>query len=111
MDCIFCKIIAGEIPATKVYASERLIVIEDISAQAPTHLLVIPKKHYDSILDCDDDLFMSEATAAVRELSKKNGLDEKGFRLVINTNEEGGQTVFHLHMHMMGGRQLRGQMG
>ncbi len=111
MDCIFCKIIAGDIPSTKVFNSERLIVIEDINAQAPTHLLVIPKKHYDSILDCDDDLFMTEAMAAARELSKKYKVDEKGFRLVINTNEEGGQTVFHLHMHLIGGRQLTGQMG
>lgn len=111
MDCIFCKIVAGDIPSTKVFESERLIAIEDISGQAPTHLLVIPKKHYKSILDCDDDLFMAEAMAAVRELSKKYGVDEKGFRLVINTNEEGGQTVFHLHMHIIGGRQLTGQMG
>ncbi len=111
MDCIFCKIIKGDIPSTRVYASERLIVIEDINAQAPTHLLVIPKKHYRTILDCDDDLFMTEAMAAVKELSKKYGVNEKGFRLVINTNEDGGQTVFHLHMHIIGGRQLTGQMG
>ncbi len=111
MDCIFCKIIEGDIPSTRVYASERLIVIEDINAQAPTHLLVIPKKHYRTILDCDDDLFMTEAMAAVKELSKKYGVNEKGFRLVINTNEDGGQTVFHLHMHIIGGRQLTGQMG
>ncbi len=111
MDCIFCKIIEGDIPSTRVYASERLIVIEDINAQAPTHLLVIPKKHYRTILDCDDDLFMTEAMAAVKELSEKYGVNEKGFRLVINTNEDGGQTVFHLHMHIIGGRQLTGQMG
>jgi len=111
MDCIFCKIVAGDIPAAKVFESERLIVIEDISAQAPTHLLVIPKKHYRTILDCDDDLFMTEAIVAAKELSKKYGVDEKGFRLVINTNEDGGQTVFHLHMHLIGGRQLTGQMG
>ncbi len=111
MDCIFCKIVAGDIPSTRVYASERLIVIEDINAQAPTHLLVIPKKHYDTIIDCEDDLFMTEALAAVRELTKKYKVDESGFRLVINTNTEGGQTVFHLHMHIIGGRQLTGQMG
>jgi len=111
MDCIFCKIIAGDIPSTRILESERLIVIEDINAQAPTHLLVIPKKHYDSILDCNDDLFMAEAMAAVKELSKKYKVDESGFRLVINTNEHGGQTVFHLHMHFIGGRQLTGQMG
>ncbi len=111
MDCIFCKIIAGDIPSNRVFESERLIVIEDINAQAPTHLLVIPKKHYRTILDCNDDLFMTEAMAAARELSKKYGVDEKGFRLVINTNEEGGQTVFHLHIHLIGGRQLTGQMG
>ncbi len=111
MDCIFCKIIAGDIPSTIVFDSERLIVIEDINAQAPTHLLVIPKKHYRTILDCDDDLFITEAMATAKELSKKYKVDKKGFRLVINTNEEGGQTVFHLHMHLIGGRQLTGQMG
>ena len=111
MDCIFCKIVEGAIPSPRIFESERLIVIEDINAQAPTHLLVIPKKHYRTILDCDDDLFMTEAMAAVRELSKKAEVDESGFRLVINTNEEGGQTVFHLHMHIIGGKQLTGQMG
>lgn len=111
MDCIFCKIIKGDIPSTRLFESERLVVIEDINAQAPTHLLIIPKKHYNSILDCDDDLFMTEAMAAVKALSKKHGVDEKGFRLVINTNGEGGQTVFHLHLHLIGGRQLSGQMG
>jgi histidine triad (HIT) family protein len=111
MDCIFCKIISGDIPSTRVFESERLIVIEDVNPQAPTHLLVIPKKHYDSILDCDDDLFMTEAMATTKELSENIGIDKKGFRLVINTNAEGGQTVFHLHIHLMGGRQLTGQMG
>ncbi|MFQ5735989.1 MAG: histidine triad nucleotide-binding protein [Thermodesulfobacteriota bacterium] len=112
MDCIFCKIAAGKIPAEVVTENNDLIVIKDISPQAPVHLLVIPKEHHASILDCADDRgLLGEMCAAAVEAAKKAGVDEKGFRIAINTNDEGGQTVSHLHMHVLGGRQLTGRLG
>ncbi|MDH4226332.1 MAG: histidine triad nucleotide-binding protein [Deltaproteobacteria bacterium] len=111
MECIFCKIAAKKIPSTIVKETDRLVVIKDISPQSPTHLLVIPKAHFATILDCDDRNIMGEMLSVAKEAAKEAGVDKKGFRLVINTNEEGGQTVFHLHMHLMAGRHLDGKMG
>lgn len=111
MDCIFCRIASKEIKSTVVHETDSLIVIKDINPQAPTHLLVIPRKHYSTILDCSDRDLLAEMLMAARDVAKKAGVDERGFRLVINTNEEGGQTVFHLHMHLMAGRSLMGRMG
>lgn len=106
MNCLFCRIIEGEIPSDKVYEDDRVLAFRDIDPQAPTHILIIPKQHYDSILEADP-----ETVAYMAEISKKiataEGLCEKGFRLVINTGEEGGQSVKHLHMHMLGGRSLQ----
>ena len=111
MSCVFCKIASKEMKSTVVHETDGLIVIKDINPQAPTHLLVLPKKHYSSILECDDRDLLADMLLAAKEVAKKAGVDEKGFRLVINTNEEGGQTVFHLHMHLMAGRSLMGRMG
>lgn len=111
MSCVFCKIASKEMKSTVVHETDGLIVIKDINPQAPTHLLVLPKKHYSTILECDDRDLLAEMLMAAKEAAKKAGVDEKGFRLVINTNDEGGQTVFHLHMHLMAGRSLAGRMG
>ncbi|MDP2690592.1 MAG: histidine triad nucleotide-binding protein [Deltaproteobacteria bacterium] len=112
MDCVFCKIASGKIKADKVYENDDLVVIKDISPQAPVHLLVIPKKHYSTILDCADDArLLGEMCSAAVRAAKKAGVGEKGFRISLNTNDEGGQTVFHLHMHILGGRQLTGRLG
>ncbi|MBI5588552.1 MAG: histidine triad nucleotide-binding protein [Deltaproteobacteria bacterium] len=111
MSCVFCKIASKEMKSTVVHETDGLIVIKDINPQAPTHLLVLPKKHYSTILECDDRDLLAEMLLAAKEVAKKAGVDEKGFRLVINTNDEGGQTVFHLHMHLMAGRSLAGRMG
>ncbi len=108
-DCIFCKIVAGEIPSSVLHETNNFIVIKDVAPQAPLHLLVLPKKHYDNLLDCDDEL-TSEMIRAAREVTKTLGVQEKGFRLVINTNEDGGQTVPHLHMHILGGKVSSAQM-
>lgn len=111
MSCVFCKIASKEMKSTVVHETDNLIVIKDINPQSPTHLLILPRKHYSTILECDDRDLLADMLMAAKEAAKKAGVDEKGFRLVINTNEEGGQTVFHLHMHLMAGRSLIGRMG
>ncbi len=111
MDCIFCKIVSREIPSKIVHETERLIVIEDINPQAPTHLLLIPKTHYLTILDCDDREVLAELLDTARKIARDVGVAKKGFRLVVNTNEEGGQEILHLHMHLLGGKVLSGRMG
>jgi histidine triad (HIT) family protein len=108
-DCIFCKVIAALSPADKIYESEHVLVIEDKHPQAPKHYLVMPKKHISDMLSLDehDCKLIGEMFNAVKEVVKlKKGLGENGFRTVINYGSHGGQTVFHLHMHILGGRQL-----
>lgn len=108
-ECIFCKIIRGEIPATRVYEDERVLAFDDIQPMAPVHVIIIPKRHIATFMDVEegqaaDVQAMMEAARKVAELKK---VDKKGFRLVVNCNEEGGQVVFHLHMHLLGGQKLR----
>lgn len=107
-DCIFCKIIEGDIPSTKVYETEDVLAFRDIEPQAPTHIVIIPKKHYQSVLAVEDNAdILSELLTAAKQIAAQEGLDENGFRLVINTGEEGGQTVDHLHLHLLGGRSMQ----
>ncbi len=109
MSCVFCKIIAGEIPATRVLETDRVLAFKDINAQAPTHVLLVPKTHYASLNDIptpDIPSVMGALYGAAREVTETLGLSESGFRTVINTGKWGGQTVFHLHLHLLGGRQL-----
>lgn len=105
-DCLFCKIIAGAIPSEKVYEDDVCIAFNDISPQAPTHILVIPREHFDSLdtaaKDHKETLGHLLLTAA--EIAREKGFAEDGYRVVINTNADGGQTVFHLHVHLLGGR-------
>ena len=106
-DCLFCRIVAGEIPADKVYESERTLAFRDVSPQAPTHVLVVPKAHHadvTALVDADPALLADVMTAAV-EVARAEHLDG-GFRLVVNTGDEGGQTVHHLHVHVLGGRAM-----
>jgi len=108
MTCLFCKIVSGEIPATKVYEDDRLIAFNDISPQAPMHVLVVPKQHISTLNDltaADDELVgaMIRAGAAI---AKDRGFDGAGFRTVFNCNAQAGQTVFHIHLHVLGGRTL-----
>ncbi len=111
MECVFCKIAKKEIPSKVVLETERIVVIEDISPQSPTHLLLIPRDHYPTLLECDDRELLADFFTVAMEVARKVNADERGFRLVVNTDEEGGQTVFHLHMHLMAGRPLSGRMG
>ncbi|MEE8185816.1 MAG: histidine triad nucleotide-binding protein [Thermodesulfobacteriota bacterium] len=110
-DCIFCKIASREMPSTIVDESEKLITIKDINPQAPTHLLIIPKEHFPTILECTDKTLLGDMLTTANRLAEEQGFAQKGFRTVINTNEEGGQIVRHLHMHLLAGRPLSGKMG
>ncbi len=108
-DCLFCKIAAGQIPADKVYEDDRALVFKDISPQAPTHLLAVPKEHYASVHEIPPEkveTLMGGLTGAVREAVRLTGINEGGYRLVVNSGEIAGQTVKHLHIHVLGGREL-----
>ncbi|MEK6791227.1 MAG: HIT domain-containing protein [Deltaproteobacteria bacterium] len=111
MDCIFCKIAAKKMHVATVHETGRTIVIKDINPQAPVHLLVLSKEHHANILDCKDTGLLGEMLESAVEAAKKAGVAEKGFRTVINTNDEGGQTVYHLHIHVLAGRPLDGRLG
>ncbi len=107
-DCLFCKIIDGEIPAKVIYEDEWMTVFHDISPQAPTHFLVIPKKHISSVneLTSEDEALVGKIVVRIAGLTKELGLKD-GYRIVINTGKDGQQTVQHLHFHVLGGRSLQ----
>lgn len=109
MDCLFCKIIAGEIPCTKVYEDEAVFAFRDINPQAPVHVLVLPKKHIANILECDGET-MQALTQAIQKIARQEGVAEDGFRIVSNCGKNGAQSVNHLHIHLLGGRQLADSM-
>ena len=107
-DCIFCKIAQGEIPSNRVFEDDDVVAFHDLNPQAPTHILVIPKKHIATLLDAEDadtELLGSLQQAAVA-IAREQGLDRGGFRLVTNCGEGAGQSVFHIHVHLLGGRSL-----
>jgi histidine triad (HIT) family protein len=113
MDCIFCQIVAGKIPSEIIYQDEELIAFRDINPQAPTHLLIIPKKHIPSLaqLSQAELPLMGRMVTVANKLAKEEGIAETGYRLVLNYGEWGGQVVPHLHMHLIGGRRLSGKIG
>ncbi|PWL47351.1 MAG: histidine triad nucleotide-binding protein [Clostridiales bacterium] len=106
--CIFCKIVAGEIPSAKVYEDDQVLAFKDIEAQAPVHILVIPKKHIGSILEVkpEDAQLMTHILEVIQKIAVENGLAQSGFRIAVNTGRDGGQTVPHLHFHILGGRAM-----
>ena len=108
MDCLFCKIIAGEIPSTKVYEDEQVYAFLDIDPQAPTHIILIPKEHISSANALTDAnaAVVGHIFAVAAKLAKEQGFAEKGYRIVNNCGEDGGQTVGHLHFHLLAGRNL-----
>jgi histidine triad (HIT) family protein len=106
-DCLFCKIAAGEIPATVVKRQDGLLAFKDINPQAPTHLLVIPTQHISSLNDVTDPALLGAMLTFARDLAREAGISERGYRIVMNTNAGGGQTVFHLHAHLIGGRTMQ----
>ncbi len=105
-DCIFCKVAAGEIPATIVKRNDGFVAFRDANPQAPTHLLVIPTRHIPSLNDAHDPQLLGDLLAFARDLAREAGLATRGYRVVVNTNPDGGQTVFHLHLHLLGGRRM-----
>ena len=107
-DCLFCKIIAGEIPCKKLYEDDEMLAFFDINPMAPVHFLVIPKKHISSLLELEsgDVNLLGRLFHKARELAKQQGCEEKGGRFLINAKSDGGQTVDHLHIHFLGGRVL-----
>jgi len=109
-DCIFCKIISGDIPSTNIYKDEQAAAFRDINPAAPTHILIVPNKHIDSanFLIADDEQLIGHLFTVAKELAAQEGVAESGYRLVMNTNQDGGQTVFHIHLHLLGGRQMKG---
>lgn len=104
-DCVFCKIVSGEIPSKRVYKDDQVIVINDLNPGAPVHVLVIPKEHTENILTASPEILV-HVKKVLPEIVKKLGIAEKGFRIVVNTGVEGGQTVPHLHIHILGGKEL-----
>ena len=107
-DCLFCKIIAGDIPGKFVYQDDQLVVLQDINPQAPMHILVIPRKHIASLNDLspEDDALVGSLFRRAAALAKEHGYEQRGYRAVLNTNREAGQTVFHIHVHVLAGRGL-----
>ena len=113
MDCIFCQIVAGKIPSQSVYQDEEVLAFRDINPQAPVHILIIPKHHISSLtqLTQAESPLIGHVVDVANQLAKGEGISETGYRLVINSGREGGQLVPHLHMHLLGGRQMSGVLG
>lgn len=113
MDCIFCKIAAGEIPSTKVYEDEKVLAFKDINPLAPVHILVIPKTHIESAaaITSENSAVVSYIFEVIAKIIKEQGIDKDGFRVVTNCGENGCQSVKHLHFHILGGRKLDATMG
>jgi histidine triad (HIT) family protein len=111
-DCIFCKIVNGTIPSSRVYEDDDVMAFDDIHPMAPVHVIIIPKRHIETLMDvtADNMKAVSSLINAAREVARVKGIDKRGFRTVINCNEEGGQVIFHLHMHVLGGKKLKDEL-
>ncbi len=107
-ECLFCRIVRGELPSTRVYEDDTLVAIEDLNPQAPLHVLVIPRKHIPTLNDLGpaDDAIVGALTRQAAAIARERGYGDRGFRTVFNTNREAGQTVFHIHLHLLAGRHL-----
>ena len=107
-DCIFCKIIKGEIPSNKVYEDEEILAFKDINPAAPIHILVIPKKHITSLIEIkeEDEKLIAKIYSVINKIAKDMQIDQKGFRVIVNCGEDGGQEVGHLHFHLLAGKKL-----
>ena len=107
-DCLFCKLVAGDVPADVVHDGERLLAFRDISPQASVHVLIVPKEHVTSLADAEDGhrAMLGDMLLLARDIALAEGVSEAGYRTVINTGRDGGQSVGHLHLHLLGGRSL-----
>lgn len=111
-DCIFCKIVNGTIPSSRVYEDDDVMAFDDIHPMAPVHVIIIPKRHIPTLMDVTADNMKAASSLinAAREVAHVKGIDKRGFRTVINCNEEGGQVIFHLHLHVLGGKKLKDEL-
>ncbi|MDA8173012.1 MAG: histidine triad nucleotide-binding protein [Nitrospiraceae bacterium] len=107
-DCLFCRILEKKVPSKKVYEDALCYAFEDINPQAPVHVLVIPKKHISTTLELaeGDNALMGRLFQTANQIARQKGIDQRGFRLVMNTNPEAGQSVYHIHLHVLGGRHM-----
>jgi len=107
-ECLFCKFVSGEFQTDVVYQNEHVLAFKDINPQAPTHLLIIPKKHIATVnaLEADDEVLVGKLYSAAKIIANEQGFAEAGYRVVMNCNADAGQTVFHIHLHLLAGRQL-----
>ena len=107
-DCIFCKIIRGEIPSTKVYEDDEILAFNDVNPAAPIHILVIPKKHIDSLADMkpEDEKLVGKIYGVINKIAEREGFKDEGFRVIVNCGKNGGQEVMHLHFHILAGKKL-----
>jgi len=108
-DCIFCKIVSGEVKSSKVYEDDYVMAFDDIDPQAPVHVIIIPKKHLESVqtISNDDAIYLMHIISAAKTIAKNKNVDISGYRLLTNHGRDGGQSVFHLHFHLLGGRNLK----
>jgi histidine triad (HIT) family protein len=108
MPCLFCEVVAGRIPARKAYEDDEVLAFHDIKPQAPTHVLVVPKRHIESLLELTpaDDAVIGRVVRTARDLARQLGLAERGFRVVFNCGDDAGYSVYHIHLHLVGGRRL-----
>ncbi|NQT80704.1 MAG: histidine triad nucleotide-binding protein [Candidatus Aminicenantes bacterium] len=107
-NCLFCKIIHGEIPANKVFEDEKIIAFDDINPQAPIHILIIPKEHFASLNEIPEEKkdVLSHILLKARQIAREKGVAKSGYRIVLNTARDSGQEVFHIHFHLLGGRKM-----
>ena len=105
-DCLFCRIVRKEIPAAVVLSDDHVIAFRDINPQAPVHVVIVPRDHVASLNDATDAAMLGRLSLAAVEIAKREGIAESGYRTVVNTNRAAGQTVFHIHLHLLGGRSL-----
>ncbi|VAW78227.1 probable HIT family protein [hydrothermal vent metagenome] len=112
-DCLFCKIVKGEIPSESIYEDEQVLAFNDINAQAPTHILIIPKKHITTLNDLEDEdvEVAGRLMKVAANLAKEKGFADAGYRVVMNCNQDGGQAVYHIHLHLLAGRRLALPLG
>jgi histidine triad (HIT) family protein len=112
-NCLFCKIISGDIPGTIVYRDDDTTAFRDINPVAPTHIVIVPNRHIDSVnaLEKIDETLMGHLFTVAGKLAKSEGIDQTGYRVIANTGPDGGQTVFHLHVHLIGGQRMKHRMG
>ncbi|MDD4351983.1 MAG: histidine triad nucleotide-binding protein [Candidatus Gracilibacteria bacterium] len=108
-DCVFCKILNGEIESNLVYSDEEIVAFNDINPKAPIHILIVPRKHIESVAEMErgDEFIVGNMIKVAKILAEENRIGEKGYKLLINVGEEGGQVVPHLHLHLLGGKKLR----